>query len=333
MKIQGVPTLLSTRTQQALVIDTRLRIQDVQKETTTGLIANLSKSLRGDVGKVQRLDKLVADNERYQQSMELLATRFQTMQTVLSGVASRSNQIATEILGAVGLDDRVSLRQHTISAESEFNAVVSGLNTRIAGRALFSGAATDVAPIADANDILDDLRVIIQAAPDATTAKNDIATYFAAGGTFETTIYQGSTTPAPTTEVASGLRYGPDVSAIDDEIKDVLANLATLALAQDASSTDQMSDALLQSAGSDLLQSATQVINRQSSIGAVEEEIQLLLSRNQAETFAYEQSLAALRTRDQFEASVELQALTNQLEAVFVTTARIANLTYTNFIR
>ena len=333
MKIQGVPTLLSTRTQQALVIETRQRIQDVQKETTTGLIANLSKSLRGDVGKVQRLDKLVADNERYQQSINLLATRFQTMQNVLSGISSRSNLIATEVLGAVGLDDRVSLKQQTISAESEFSAVVAGLNTRIAGRALFAGAATDVAPIANANDILDDVRTIIQAAPDATTAKNNINTYFAAGGAFETTIYQGSTTPAPTTEVAPGLRFGPDVTAIDDEIKDVLASLATLALAQDASSSEQMSDALLQAAGSDLLQSATEVINRQSSIGAIEEELQLLLSRNEAETFAYEQSLAVLRTRDQFEASVELQALTNQLEAVFVTTSRIANLTYTNFMR
>ena len=329
----GVPTLLSTRTQQALVTETRQRIQDVQGESTTGQIADLSKSLRGDVGKVQRLDKLVADNERYQQSIELLATRFATMQNVLTGVASRSNLIATEILGAVGVDDRVSLRQHTISATSEFNAVVAGLNTRIAGRALFSGAATDTSPIADPDDILNDIRTIIQAAPDSTTAKNNINTYFAAGGTFETTIYLGSTTPAPTTEVAPGLRFAPDVTAIDVEVKDILSNLAILALAQDEAATEEIGNALLESASGELMESATRLVNRQSSIGAVEEELQVLLTRNKSQTLSYELSLAELRTRDQFEASVELQSLTNQLEAIFVTTARIANLSYTNYIR
>lgn len=341
MSVQGTPTLLQTRSFQALISDIRSRTLDVQEEATTGKIADLAQALRGDVGRVQKLEKSIAENERFLQTIASVQTRYQVMQSSLTTLSDLSSTLGIEITGSLGLEDDTSLRQQTIAAGSDFSNVVAALNSSVAGRYLFSGGAVTTAPLPDGEDILTDIAAIIAAAPDTASAQTGIDEYFQAGGPplpatvgYETTIYQGDlTVTAPTAEVSPGKRVDPGVTALNDEVKNVLKHMAVLAVGLDNAQTEEISDDLLATAASGLTDAGNEVRELQAALGATEEEIEAIKARNEAETFSLELALSGLTTRDQFDAAAELNSLTVQLEAVFATTARIANLTLTNYLR
>lgn len=332
MNILSVPNILQTQKFQSLVSETSTRLLDAQVEASTGEIANLSKALRGDVAQVQTIMKAINDNERYLQSISIAELRYTSVQSTLGLVSETANLLGIDALAAVTQGDQTSLEQHVLAARGDFVTLVNAINTPVSGRALFSGAELSETPISSAEQILTDITALVAGAATAAAAQADIDAYFGAGGAFETTIYQGSATPAPTIEVAPGVRVDPGLTAIDDEIKDVLKNLAIVAVARDAAPLN-ISSALIEDASIALLDASDAIINLQANLGTTQEFLARLQARNEAETFTLQSGLAALTTRDIFEASAELEALAIQLEAIYVTTARISGLSLTNFLR
>lgn len=334
MAFGGLPNLLATRSLQNFVSETRLRLDDVRSEAVTGRVADLREALSGDVGRVQRIEKLVADEQRYGDALSLAATRYETVQTVLDDFRADSSRFVTSAQAAINRGDPVTLGAAAQDARTRLDAALAQLNTSLAGRALFSGAAIDTQPFGSADTLLTAISAIITPAADAATAETALDTYFGAGGGFETTFYQGDDTlPEPSIEVAQGRRFAPGVTAIDQEIKDMIRGIAVVALTADTATTDAKSLGLAEAAIIKIREGEETLIATQARIGGEQQEIERLTARNAFTQNALETTLNALIARDQFEAAAEMTALETQLEATYLTTARIANLNLTSFLR
>ena len=75
---------------------------------------------------------------------------------------------------------------------------------------------------------------------------------------------------------------------IDPEIKQVLQAFATIAVSFDAPGGEPMSNTLIEDASQNLVDGAGSLIDIRARLGAVEEELDTLRTRNEAETFALE---------------------------------------------
>ncbi len=330
----GLPSLVTTRLMQSMVTQNRLQLDTARIEAVTGRAADLSKATGGNVGKIHLLEKQIADTESRLDAMNLLRSDFSVVQDTLGATRQRVSLIATEIDAAIGLENETSLDALALQAEADLKLVVGSLNVSYGGRQLFSGAKTDTAPIASADQILTDVAAIVAGAANAASVETALDTYFDdPAGTFRATIYQGSTTDVPDRDVSESRRIGVNVKATDLGIRSAIRGLALMAVAKDNAVSDDVSDDIRRGAAATLRISADELISQQSLLGSLESEVQVLQTRGEAVKFTLESSLTSLIGVDQYEAASRMNALETQLEATYLSTTRIANLSLVNFLR
>lgn len=333
LQLTSIPFLLSTRRMQSTLSTLTEAHRESQVEAVTGRVHSIGKELEGDVGRVHRLERFIHLAEKRDQAMTALQGELSIVQLTLTTAREKSESLALRIQGALGINDENALAAHASEAGAELEALFGHLNTSYGGKHLFSGAAVETTPLADASTMLTALDGLISSAADATTAIAAIDTYFGAGGAFETTIYQGSTSAGPTREISEGRRVGVEATPIDIGLKNTIRGLAVVALARSSATTTEIGDALLADAAGALGRAGQQIMSQQAEIGAIEEDVAISQIRNAASKFAYEENLTALIGRDQYEAATRMTNLETQIEAAYLATSRIANLTLVNFLR
>lgn len=329
MLTAGIPTVLLHRNMQGYIQQVQADMQEAQFETSTGVAANLAKHLSGDVGGMRRLEKLIADIEQRQTAISAFISEAQIAQFSLEDARVAASDLIVDMKSAVGLDNEELFEASYIDADTELRALFSKLNTPYSDRYLFSGAATDQAPLADVETLLADVRTIV--ASGGTTAALD--TYFGAGGTFETTIYQGSTTPAPDREVGVGYRIGIEATALDQGIVDIIRGLAVMATVDDVNLNESQRDTVVNAAADTLSRGVDGVLELQTTLGTLESEAREFEVRAQSQQLVYETQLLRMIEVDQTEAATRLNYLETQLQTAYVTTSLIQNLSLVNYLR
>lgn len=333
MNISSVPFLLLTRNLQSSVTTITKNFQTAQNEAVNGRVEDISKAMDGDTGKVFKLEGLIKQAEARSLSLSAAQSEFKFVQLTLSNTRESAADLAVAVDGALGLSDDTSLATAASTARSELASLFGQYNTSFAGKQLFSGAAVDTAPLGDVETLLTDIETIIAGAADANAAETALDTYFAPGGTFETTIYQGSTNPGPTREVAENRRVGIEATPLDDGILNTIRGLAVVATARSSAASQDIADDILTDAVDTLNSSSQSLILQQASIGSVEEDLSLMITRNEASKLAYELSLTDLLGVDQYEAASRMSNLETQLEAAYLATSKITNLSLVNYLR
>lgn len=332
--IGNLPTLLRSQNMQAFVSETKAQLDDARQEAVTGLAADVSKHLNGNVGQAQRIEKLINDNEGRADSIELLKIDFDLAYETLDVIRDASSSLATRFDAALGVENESSQRALRIEARAELEAMFGRLNTPFGDRQLFSGAATGTPPLGDVDTLMNDIEAIIVAGPDTATVETALDTYFdTAGGGFATNIYNGSTNAGPDREVAAGWRMGVTTRADDQMFKDAIRSLAVIAMADQAALSPEMAEELERGATRTLNSSAAQILDAQTLMGAEQAQLETLLTRNASETFGYTEALNTLIGVSQEEAATRMKSLETQLEASFLATARIAQLSLVNYLR
>lgn len=330
----GLPSLVTTWRMQTLVTQSRVDLDTARVEAVTGRAADLSRATDGNVGKVHLLEKQITDTDARLNAMNLLRADFSVVQETLDATRERVSLIATEIDAAIGLENETSLDALALQAEADLKLVIGSLNVSYGGRQLFSGAKTDTAPIADAEQIITDVAAIVAGAPNAAAVETALDTYFDdPAGTFQATIYQGSTTDAPDRDVSESRRIGVNVKATDLGLRSAIRGLALMTVAKDNAVDASVADDIRRDAAKTLRTSADALISQQSLLGSLESEVIVLQTRGEAVKFTLEESLNALIGVDQYEAASRMNALETQLEAAYLSTSRIGSLSLVNFLR
>lgn len=302
------------------------------EEVTTGLYADKVKAAGGDTTRLYTIERELKMTEGRLQSINIAADRAAATQTTLDRLQGISGALGAELAGAVAIGDAGSAKIYAGRARGAFDEAVSALNTRYGDRSLFSGAATDRAALAPAEDILGEIMTRVSAATDAASAIAAVDQYFADPAGFAASGYLGSASDAAPAEVEQGVRVNYAVRADSEDIVNVLKTLALGVAGAEGGFAQAESMAILGEAGERGLTAGDRIARLRGEIGISEERIELARTREDASHTFLMKARAGIIARDPYEAAAEYNALENQLETMLMVTSRLSQLHLTNYL-
>lgn len=305
-------------------------------ELTTGRKSDLGATLAGDFGPYAGLERSLRALSAYKTANTEAAGMLEATQMSLGNIQSMGQDLSSALLTASTADDVVLIGATAEDARQKFSAVVSTLNTSFADRTLFGGAATDRPALASGEDML---AALVAATSGETTAAGIVAavdTWFDdAGGGFETSGYMGSSNDMGPLLIAENETANVDVRADGQVIRDTLKGYALMSLiaegALDGDTAEQAN--LTAAAAGKMLAAEGDLTDLRARVGTVEARIENAQARNAAEAAAYELARNELVGADPYDTATELQAVYSQIETLYTVTARIAGLSFTDYMR
>ena len=304
----------------------RTQIADRAQEATTGLQADLVGHLKGRIDQALLGDQAIKGNADDQARLELREIRLTITTTAMESVHDITAGLQIAMQDAIGQAGDRAQDLVASDAKNALNDVLSRLGARHGERFLFSGDATATRPFADAEVLLDDIRAISAGATDEADFAAQVETYFddPAGG-FQTNFYQGAQTASDSDSVLSN----------QSGFADIFQGLAILALAgSDEGIPFARGDApAMEQALQRMEGGRTAIVDAQASVG-----LQLASIESEKSLLAREETLlhkafTDLAGKDQYEAATQLKVLEANLEASYLLTSRLSNLSLLNYLR
>ncbi|MEQ3747590.1 MAG: flagellin [Henriciella sp.] len=316
-----VPSRLDTT-----ITDFRARIDQVAQEAVTGRRGDLVTHLKGNVGRAMLSQQALDNLETEKNHLNLRNARLSLTQQSLSFVKDATEGLGPQMLSAIGAGDEQAQTILSDEARTRLDQTLTTLNTRQGSRYLFAGDATTTPPLPDTARLMDAITTLATNAAtidDLTAAFN---TFFDdPNGDWQTGLFAGTSQSSD-----------PDgIVAINPAITDVIKNLAALALttADLPAATQDIAKDLRSDAALGLTQSTTAMTDLMSQVGLNQSQIDDRLTTLGREEIILSTAFNNLTGRDQYEAVTELEQLETNLEAAYLVTTRLSNLTLLNFIK
>jgi flagellar hook-associated protein 3 FlgL len=315
-------------------------------ELSSGRLADVAKSLSGDMGRLSALTRSHDLAKGYLTAAQEGAFRASAMQRVISKISDGAQTLASQLLSSPQNESQTTLTFQARLGADQLEAALSALNTSTSGRSLFSGVATNKAAVVSANTILTELRADISRlrtdigrAPTPDEVMGRISTWFDTPTTTTPPSIFGPTYSGgqPTDDMA----VSPDdtawlgLTANDPAFRETLKGFAATALINDPGIFLLPSEgrAFARLAGERMLAGNDALIAVSASLGVSEARIETAISRNSAEMLTLEMATADLVQSDPFSLATELEAVQTNLETLYAITARISRLSLTDFMR
>lgn len=263
--------------------------------------------------------------------------RFATdaMQQALGRVQDFAGGLASVALLAANSTPEATLAAPALQAREALAGIVSALNTRVAGRAIFAGVATDATPLASADSLLADLRVAVSGLSDPADIAAAVTAWFdTPGGGFDSSGYRGAATGIPAFRVAEGERVTLDIRADSPEMRAMLAAVSLAALSDDPvlALDGTTRQGLFRAAGTAILAAQDGVTGLRATLGVTEARLEETSVRLQSESSALTSARAALIAVDPFDTATRLEQARMNLESLYVVTARLSRLRLTEYL-
>ncbi|PIE06898.1 MAG: hypothetical protein CSA74_10570 [Rhodobacterales bacterium] len=305
-------------------------------ELATGRKTDLGTSLAGDFGPYAGIERALRVVTACTTANTEAATMFDASQLALENIQSMGQDIVPALLAASSSRDIALIGATAEDARHKFSAIVSSLNTSVANRTLFGGSATDRPALAGGEEMLS---ALVLATTGETTADGIVAAVDAwfddAGGGFETSAYLGSSNDMGPLIIAEDETVSVNIRADSQAVRDTLKGYALAALiakgALDGNIEEQAD--LISTASSRMLAADDDLTDMRAQVGSVQARIEDAQARNAAETAAYDLARSKLVGVDPYQTATELQAVYSQIETLYTVTARIAGLSFTDYMR
>ena len=308
------------------IADMRARATIVSQESVTGQYADLTKHLGGRIGDAMVSNKALADIEDQRGLLGIREARLDLTQKSLAGVQERISGLEVQMLSALSMGDLPGQNLVSRDAKAALSDIFSALNGRHGDRFLFSGDETATQPFTNIDQLLTDMRQIALTATDAADFETQLDDYFQSPtGGWLTSVYAGSSTSSD----ADG------VTATDPAIVEIISGLAVMAI----SGTDDNISLLKQNpeivrASAERLGTGTMaIVNLRADVGIIQERVAKAQETLDTEETILNSVYNNIVGRDQYDAASELKQLEASLEAAYVLTSRLSNLSLLNFLR
>ncbi len=326
----GVFYLAQSRTNTQLKTD----LNRLTNQLSSGEIADKAKALKGDTARFSAIDHGLATLEPAIARNRETALLLDTMQRTLDGLNIQREAMAEDLTKINRESPDLQVDDAASNALSRFEAMVSTLNTEVAGKRLFAGTAVDGPALASAEDMLADLVTAVGGTTDFQTIEFEVNAWFNdAGGGFETVGYLGDTGNPMTRRLDENRNATIEARADNAEIRETLKGAAMAALADALPGIGkQTKTALLFEGGLRLQSAAAQVVNMQAKVGFLENEVDRAITFQTAQQTSLSQARNDMANDDPFETATALQALQVQLETHYQMTARLARLSLAEYI-
>lgn len=329
----GSLALPFTMNRNALVLKTEMA--RLSHELVTNQAKDPQRKLKGDLGPLSAVESRLARIEAFTQANTLATNAADIAQSALIRAGNIASDIGNRML-AVSTDGiaPATLRAGATSARTALDDLSNTLSQRVAGRAVFSGTASDTAPLPDGAAIM---AAILPSVTGLTSAEDIVTAVSAAfldpGGLFETTLYQGGP-PAegPAIDTAANAPALP--TAADPALRRLMAGLVISALA--GSTALGLADAhrqdLAQAGAEALIGAAPAIAEAQASLGETQARLDTTLTRLGGERDALTLARQNLIGVDPYQAASELDVVQTRLETLYALTARTQRLSLTEYL-
>lgn len=314
----------------------KTELQRLSSELGSGRTEDIGLAVAGDFTALSDVRRGLRLNESFLLGLSNAAVAAGARQSALDRLAAELDNAGPELLAVVSNGRSSELSRRLADAPDRLEAAVATMNTRLGGQSLFAGSAPDRPALADAATILDALRPIASAAPDAATAIAEIDTWFQdPGGGFETTGYLGGDPDGATVYLGEGQRTRHGISAAETGIRTALAGLAMAALAAEGSlpPTEGAQAELARAAAERMMNGEAGLVDIRARLGVAEGRIEDARVRVEATRTGLQLEEARLTDADPFEVATDLETVRRQLESMYVLTARLSDLSLTTYLR
>lgn len=312
-------------------------LENYNYEVSSGLKHDLRASVSGDFTPLASVERALRTISAYETSINEASLMATGAQVSLEAISTHVSDMAAPLLTAATSADATSVSVSATDARTRLDAVISAMNARISGRALFAGAATGQVPMITSDDMLTALQTDIAAAG-ATTA-DDVATvldtwFNTAGGGFETLAYQGSGTPLSAMALSETESVSLELTAADPAFRDTLRGIATAALVAEGTLDGDLTQQteMIRDAGEVLLGAESGLADIRAHVGSVEARIEEALLTNSAQGYAYESAKSDIVSADIYESAALLTQAESQLELIYTLTARLSRLSLSDYL-
>ena len=308
------------------IVSLRDRLTTTSKESVTGRYSDLTAHLSGRISHAMLGKKALDDISLERSQLTLRGGRLDITQRSLEVVQERTNGLAARMQAALGSDDQLSKTAVARDSRAALEETFSALNTRYGERFLFSGNTASTAPMAAIDDLLADIRLIASTAVDAADFATSLDTYFnTPGGGWRQNIYSGTDTSSD-----------PEaVTATDPHIIQIVSGLAVMALAgpDEALPLFAGNSPSVYTAAETLGYGQTALTTARAEVGISQAKIARQKESLDVEETVLTAAFNETTARDQYEAASELRELEGNLEASYLLTSRLANLSLMNYLR
>lgn len=336
MQLTGYPDLLSYTRRNRTTAAIKARLDIASQEAVTGLKADLTEATGGRTGNAHLLSKALNDIEQGNRINALSTSRLDMISQGISGARNALDGIDTRAIIALNSSGTAPLQNIAEEAEANLNSVLFALNSKQGTRNLFSGNTPDTPPFASAETLLEDVRAIMTTSGSPADIATALDTYFESPtGGFQTDIYTGGTGNPPPMQIGNGESVNLDIRGNNQSIKNTLRGLAVMATANSsgfAIDSTQFSE-IFTDGISATTKGVSGFIALEGNLGILSETLEKASTRNEFESLSLNAAFQSLVGQDQFEAAAELKQLEVQLESSYIITARLSDLSLTNYLR
>jgi flagellar hook-associated protein 3 FlgL len=327
----GDASLTNPLARQGAVL--RGEVQRASQEVATGAHADIGQALRGDFSPLLAIDASLSRLAAYRSTATDAAFQVSAQQGAIAGLSSLAGEITPTLLGSPDFMTPAQLDTVAADARGRLASAIGLLNTQGAGRAVFSGTATDTAPLGQPDDLLAALELAAAGSTSAGQVVAAVTGWFADPSGYGA-FYRGGTALSPV-PIAPGENADLSTTALDPAIRDTLAGLAMAALIDRGVLAENPAERarLAQTAGQTLRRTEDARITLAARIGTVEAGIEAARTRNGAEETALGILRSDIGSVDPYDAATRLETVRAQLESLYLVTARLSRLSLVEYLR
>ncbi|WP_406871065.1 hypothetical protein ABEB22_06140 [Thioclava sp. 'Guangxiensis'] len=312
-------------------------VTTLSEEATTGLKSDVGKAVSGDYTQLSAISRSLDNLESYSLATTEISLTAEMMQNSLETIQDYAISLGPELISIGSTGDQTSVETLSAQGESSLSMIVSSLNSSVAGRFVFSGAAIDTPAVVSADEMYEQVMAYIGG---DTTSDGIIAAvnaFFdapAGGGGYLDQSYLGSDNSQGAVRISENETVQLDLTAAASEIRESLkgAMLARIAANDDNALDLSTRSALLVEGGTVLTATSVNISTTRGKVGAIEETIANTATRNDAEASSLEIARNNLITAEPYETSTALIAAQTQLETLYEITSRLSQLTLADYI-
>lgn len=304
------------------------------QEMSSGQTADIPRHLKGNYSYLGDIERKLRVIEGYDTAAKEASVLTAAMQSALEKVQKSTTALSADLILSGNTNLPQGMQVASTNAKGELRALLSALNTNVAGRSLFSGVATDTTTFASSSSFLSELKGAVAGEVTLNGILGAIDNWFdAPGGGFETAGYLGAMTDLPPLLVGEGETVGLTLRGDDQVIRELLKNTAIAALAADPDLgySTLLQSSMLVSAGENLLTSQGALSAVRGDLGYAESRLEESKSRISAERTSFEMSRNELLGVDLYETATRLEAAQFQLESLYTATARLSQLSLVGY--
>ncbi|MGY6632141.1 MAG: hypothetical protein ACXIU8_00105 [Alkalilacustris sp.] len=308
------------------------------QEMATGRMADPLRGLRGDTAALSSVERARTALKAHTIATTEAALHTASQQKVLERVRVGAMEVSGQLLSFTGAVPEPLIDTAARIGGGAFSDVVIALNSRVADRSLFAGAATDGNALASAEVMVAELQAQIAGMTDPDDIIDTVLNWFdTPGGGFETSGmgYIGSALPEGPLTVAPGERITMTVTALRSDLRPTLGALALAAvveagtLAGDAAGQVK----LLETAAIRLAAAPIGLAALAGEVGDTEARIEAAAVRNTNELTALDVALNGVVGVDPFDAATQLEETRVRIESLFTITARLQRMSLMEYLR